>query len=127
MNDFINRHRAWLNGFEGFQTHVFAIESQLTYTGEQAMDSLLFEAALDFADIGGDFIDFGEWIYLKGKGFFAKKIGKTASLIRPGIPDSTLADISHFIKVHSEELEHIKGFFAKRTSFGKKRRGDFLK
>src|SRR5262249_2394485 len=32
MNDFINRHRAWLNGFEGFQTHVFAIESQLSYS-----------------------------------------------------------------------------------------------
>lgn len=117
LNDFINRHRAWLNGFEGFQTHVFAIESQLTYQ-VTSDGSLVFEATLDAADMGGDFFDFGEWIYLKGKGFFAKRIGKMTSFLRPGIPIAP-PDVSHFIRVHREELESVKGFFSKKTPLEK--------
>ncbi len=117
MNDFINRHRAWLNGFEGFQTHVFAIESQLRYLVKED-GSLTFETILDFADIGGEFIDFGEWIYLKGKGFFAKKMGRAGTFFRSdiSIPSS---HVSAFIRGHKEELEHVKGFFSKKSPLEK--------
>lgn len=117
MNDFINRHRAWLNGFLGFQTHVFTIESNLRYT-MQKEGFLLFETTLDFTDLGGEFIDFGEWIYLKDKGFFAKKMGKAGAFFRPGVPIPA-SDISSFIKVHKEELEHIPEFFAKKSPLDK--------
>lgn len=117
MNDFINRHRGWLNGYEGYQTHVLAIESPLTYTMNKE-GSLVFEAFLDASHIQEKYIDFGEWIYLEGKGFFAKKIAKAGIPICPNVPIPA-AEISRFIHIHREELEHIKGFFAKRSPLDK--------
>ena len=117
MSDFINRHRAWLNGFEGFQTHIYAIESQLNYMVRED-GFLVFEAVLDLTDIANEYIDFKDWVYLKGKGFFAKKLGKTAVSFRTGLPIDP-ADISTFIRVHKEELEFIKGFFSKRSPLKK--------
>ena len=110
MNDFINRHRVWLGGFEGFQTHVFTIESQLNFSVSKE-GFLRFEASIELSDMGGEIIDFGEWIYLKAKGFFAKRVGRGGSLIRPGTTVHK-AEISSFIRVHREELESLKGFFS---------------
>lgn len=109
MNDFINRHRAWLSGFEGFQTHVFTIESQLNFSVTKE-GFLRFDASIVLSDVGEEIIDFGEWIYLKGRGFFAKRMGR-GSLIRPGTSVHK-TEISSFIRTHREELEALKGFFS---------------
>jgi superfamily II DNA or RNA helicase len=117
MNDFINRHRVWLGGFEGFQTHVYTIESQLNFRVSKE-GFLHFEASIEMIDSSGEIIDFGEWIYLKGRGFFAKRIGRGGSLIRPG---STIhkTEIASFIRVHREELEGLEGFFSSRCPLEK--------
>ncbi len=117
MNDFINRHRVWLGGFEGFQTHVFTIESQLHFTVSKE-GFLRFEASIEMMDSSEEIIDFGEWIYLKGKGFFAKRIGRGGSLIRPGSIVHK-AEIASFIRVHREELEALKGFFSSKCPLEK--------
>jgi SNF2 family DNA or RNA helicase len=117
MNDFINRHRVWLGGFEGFQTHVYTIESQLNFSVSKD-GYLRFEASIELMDTGEEIIDFGEWIYLKGKGFFAKRIGRGGSLIRPG----TLvhkSEISSFLRAHRDELEGLKGFFSSKCPLEK--------
>ena len=117
MNDFINRHRVWLGEFEGFQTHVFTIESQLNF--HVTKDGFLrFEASIELTDVGDEIIDFGEWIYLKAKGFFAKRVGRGGSLIRPGTTVHK-AEISSFIRVHRDELESLKGFFSSRCPLEK--------
>lgn len=117
MNDFINRHRVWLGGFEGFQTHVFTIESQLYfYVSKEGY--LRFEASIELTDAGDEVIDFGEWIYFKGKGFFAKRIGRSGSLIRPGT-NVHRSEVSSFIRVHKDELESLKGFFSSRCPLEK--------
>lgn len=117
MNDFINRHRVWLNGFEGFQTHVYAIESQLNFT-VAGDGTLRFEASIESIATGEEVIDFGEWIYIKEKGFFAKRVGRGISLVRPGtvVPKS---EISTFLRTHREELESLKGFFSHKSPLEK--------
>ena len=73
-SDFINRHRVWLNGHPGFQTHVYTVESNLLFKmGKEG--ELRFEASLELVGTGEEILDFGEWIFLKGKGFFAKPVG----------------------------------------------------
>jgi SNF2 family DNA or RNA helicase len=112
MSDFINRHRVWLGEFEGLQTHVYTIESQL---GFRVLPEgvLCFEASVDMMGISEEMIDFDEWIYLKGKGFFAKRVGRGGSLIRPGLIVQR-GEIPAFIRAHREELEGIRGFFSDR-------------
>lgn len=117
MNDFINRHRVWLGGFEGFQTHVYTIESQL-YFRMTKEGSLRFDASIEMMDSSEEIIDFGEWIYLKGKGFFAKRVGRGGSLIRP----STIVprhEIPSFIRIHRDDLEGLKGFFSEKCPLEK--------
>lgn len=117
MSDFINRHRVWLSGFEGFQTHVYTIESQLSFRVTKE-GVLRFEASVEMMDTSEEMIDFGEWIYLKGKGFFAKKVGRGGALIRPG---STIhkTEISSFIRANREDLEGTKGFFSEKCPLEK--------
>ncbi len=112
INDFINRHRVWLGGFEGFQTHVYTIESQLNFIVTKE-GYLRFEASIEQVAGGEELIDFGEWVYIRGKGFFAKRIGRGESHIRPGMTIHK-AEISSFIRAHQEELESLKGFFSMR-------------
>jgi hypothetical protein len=110
ISEFINRHRVWLNSFDGFHIHVSSIESHLTYTVDQER-CLRFEAGVTFTGDEGEFVDFGEWVYLKAKGFFAKRIGKAGALIHPGM-SVRCQEITSFIRVHREELESIKSFFS---------------
>lgn len=110
VSDFVNRHRIWLNGYEGFQTHVSSIESQLTFSVSKE-GFLQFESGLEIVGDGGEFVDFGEWIYLKGKGFFAKRVGRTGSSVRLGMTVHR-SEINQFIRLHRDELEGIKGFFS---------------
>lgn len=110
MSDFINRHRVWLSSFEGFQTHVYAIESQLQFSVSKE-GNLRFDSTIELNDQSEEVTDFGEWIYLRGKGFFAKKIGRGGSLIAPGQLLHP-SEIAPFIRKHREDLETIKGFFA---------------
>lgn len=109
VGEFVNRHRVWLNGHVGFQTHVSSIESQMSYSvDEEGM--LHFESGLDVTTEGGEFVDFGEWVYLKGKGFFAKRVGRTGAFIHPGMRVSR-KEISRFLRSNRDELEGIHGFF----------------
>lgn len=117
MNDFINRHRVFLGGFEGFQTHVSTVESQLIFTLSKE-GVLCFENSLEMIENEEGVIDFGEWIYLKGRGFFGKRMGGTTACIPPGtvVPKE---EISSFIRKHKEELEALPGFFASRCPLEK--------
>ncbi len=118
MNDFINRHRVWLGGFEGFQTHVYTIESQLNFTVSKE-GYLRFDASIDLMEESEGVVDFGEWIYIKEKGFFAKRLGRAAgSLIRPGTIVHK-SEITSFLRAHRDELETLKGFFSSKCPLEK--------
>lgn len=108
--DFINRHRHWLQAYEGFQTHISSVESHLTYLVNDR-DELLLEAHLDFAEEGEEIIDFGEWLYIKERGFYAKNSGRTGRALQPGMKVAR-SEISRFVHFYRDELEPIVGFFA---------------
>ena len=108
VSSFVNHHRIWLNGMEGFQPHLASIESHLTYTvGEK----LIFLSKL-YGDQKGAF-DFGDWIYYDGQGFFSKQHARLGQVVRPGL-EVAAESISSFIKVNREELEGVAGFFTTR-------------
>jgi superfamily II DNA or RNA helicase len=107
VSRFVNHHRIWLNGQEGFQTHLASIESHLTYTVTEG-HTLRFHTKK--APESADMMDFGDWIYYAGLGFFSKKHARLGIIIRPGL-EVPPAEISQFIKANREELETIPRFF----------------
>ena len=109
ISDFITRHRIWLHNFKGFQTHFGSIESHLVYAFNDEND-LLFSSKLDFPEELGNFIDFDDWIYIKGIGFFSKKERGLALPIRPGLIIKK-DEIAKFIEENIDELEQIENFF----------------
>lgn len=111
ISEFVSLHRAWLNNFPGFQTHVYTIESQLHFFITQS-DQLQFEAAIEMLEAEDKVSDFGEWIYVKEQGFFAKRTQSQIGSIYSGLTIEK-NQVAEFIQIHREELENIKGFFSK--------------
>ncbi|MES2345614.1 MAG: DEAD/DEAH box helicase [Chlamydiota bacterium] len=110
VGDFVSRHRHWLQSYEGFQTHVSSVESQLNY--HLTKEGILrLETRSDFFEEGEEICDFGEWLYIKDRGFYAKVTGGTGMTLQAGMsvfPN----DISRFIHFYQDELERIPQFFA---------------
>ncbi len=105
VSHFVNHHRIWLNGQEGFQTHLASIEAHLSYT----VDPILrFFAKTAEEAIGG--MDFGDWIFYQGLGFFSKKHARHGFTVRPGL-EIAAENVSSFIRSNREELENIPHFF----------------
>ncbi len=111
LASFINHNRIFLNQHSGFQTHISSIESTLNYSVD-AKGTLHFTSSFDLA--GDDWIDLGEWIYLKDKGFFAKRSHKITPLLETPLSISP-KHISAFIHERREELEAVSGFFTPHT------------
>ena len=117
VSDFITKHRIWLHSFEGFQTHFGSVQSHLVYT--LALDGdLIFSSKLEFAEEFENFIDFDEWIYIKGIGFFSKKEKRLNLPIRPGLIIKN-EDIAKFISSNIDELEQIDNFFTDKIAVEK--------
>jgi len=113
VSDFVTRHRLWLSEFEGFETHLLGLESRLTYSVNDEGD-LTFERLNGFTSDEGTVIDYGEWVYVKGRGFYAKVKGQKESLITPKTSIKR-EEVAPFIRQHREELEQIEGFFSDQT------------
>lgn len=110
LSEFIDRHRLWLNNYEGFQIHHATVESALNFFLDEK-EALRFEMKVETGFEAEGFVDLQEWIYVPNRGFYPK--AKAQGLVRPGlvIPADK---ISAFIKKNHEELESLKGFFSSR-------------
>lgn len=110
VSDFVNRHRHWLHAHEGFETHITSVESQLTF--ELNPEGVLrFDSKLDLADEAEEVLDFGDWIYVKGRGFYSKISRKAGQMVKSGMSVPS-EDIPSFIQAHREELEAIPRFIS---------------
>ncbi len=107
--DFVNKHRVWLHQFPGFQTHLGSLESRLVYT--LTSEGLNFDVELSFP--GGETLNFDEWIYVVGQGFYMKKESQGRLPLYPGLQVPT-EEISSFISGHVDELELVHGFFSEK-------------
>lgn len=108
--EFINRHRLWLHQFPGFQTHLGSLEAHLTYS-LSADDVLTFEAHLDFPEQFDETVDFQEWVYIKGSGFYMKKENRGRLPLHPGLALKK-EEIPQFLATHKEELEQVHNFIS---------------
>jgi SNF2 family DNA or RNA helicase len=108
--EFIRRHRVWLHQFPGFQTHLGNLEAHLTYFVSPE-GTLRFDAALNSPESLEETLDFEEWAYIRGSGFYMKKENRGRLPLHPGL---ILAkeEIGSFIESHLEELEQVQHFFA---------------
>lgn len=109
VSDFVTQNRSWLNGQEGFQTHVRSIEYQLSYEVSEN-DRLSFNRTLETTKEGSKLQDFGAWVYLEGFGFYSKMAGSFGYLLRPGISLSK-EQVPLFIRMNRDELQLIPKFF----------------
>ncbi|GAB4185653.1 MAG: DEAD/DEAH box helicase [Simkaniaceae bacterium] len=107
LGQFIHKHQNWLNQFEGFEIHIGSLQTyELTY--EMTAEGLLLKSKEEADQVEG-LIDIGEWVYIKGKGFYPKRKDRFSKL-KPG----TLVpweEIASFLEKHRDELEQIKDFF----------------
>ncbi len=117
VSDFISMHRHWLHAFEGFQTHVSTMDSNLAYQ-VTAEDVLRFDTRLEMTEEAEQVVDFGDWVYVKGRGFYSKLGGKVGMFLRRGMTVPA-KEISPFIRTHQEELETIEHFFSSRCPIEK--------
>ena len=109
--DFINHHRLWLHQFPAFHTHLGSLESHLVYSLNE-QEGLFFDAELNFPE--EDTLNFEEWVYIKGQGFYMKKESRGRLPLHPGLRVSK-EEISSFIATHKEDLEQVQRFFTEKS------------
>lgn len=109
MGNFISEYRLWLSRHEGFQIHLSGIEFNLVYRFDK-QKVLRFENESHPLEGSDGFIDFGNWLYIKGKGFYKKLHTRGFSKINTKTKVH-LDEISDFIHANRDDLEQIKSFF----------------
>lgn len=112
IGDFIFQHRHWLNQCNGFQIQSSTVEFHLGYRFDD-LKTLRFESDTRLFDGSGEMIDFGDWLYIKDKGFYKKLRARGVTKIFPGLTINH-SQISLFIHAHREELEQVRKFFSPR-------------
>lgn len=117
ITDFISKHRVFLQGIEGFQTHVSGVESHLSYRFNKK-GNLEFYTHLEFTEETENIMDLGEWIYVKGKGFYAKISSRPGNILQAGLEIEPVK-VSSFIHEYQEELRSIFGFFSEKSPIEK--------
>ena len=106
---FITKHRKWLSQFPGFEMHLAAIEARLTYV-VSSEGVLSFNPHFELLEEEREAVDVGQWIYIRGKGFYPKMTRSMESFFKEGakVPPE---QVGAFIHRYKEELEHTKDFF----------------
>ena len=117
VSQFVTDNRIWLHNFEGYKVHFGSIQSHLVFSLTDK-DELVFSSKLEFPQELGNFIDFEDWIYIKGIGFFSKQENKAGLPIRPGLIVKK-TEIYKFIESNKDELEQIEGFFIQQNPIDK--------
>lgn len=117
ISKFVYQNRSWLGTQEGFHTHLSIIEDQLIYFLNDK-EGLCFESRVDFSGENRQDMDFGDWVYFSGQGFYAKTREGFGGPVRPGVR-ILKEEISNFIKMNREDLEHVRGFFNEQCPVNK--------
>ncbi len=108
VGEFVTRHRQWLSEFEGFGIFLIGVESELSYHLD-VNDRLHFDGDIHEKESGA--VDYGSWLYIRGRGFYAKKGERRTSIVRPGLRVEK-EEIAHFIHEQRDDLESVDHFFS---------------
>ncbi len=110
VSAFVNRHRHWLSGCSGFETHVSGVESNLTYVVIPDK-GVRFESKLDVTEDSQEMIDLEDWVYVKGSGFYSKGIKRSGQNVKAGL-FVPMEELVKFIHAYQEELDPITHFLS---------------
>lgn len=113
VGDFVSRHKAWLNHFEGFQIHLMTMEPEISYQVDLE-STLHFFSEMEVSKEMQGIIDFGEWIFIPSKGFFPKRREKMISSLKSG-KKVIAEEIPIFLRTHKEELSLLPRFFSEKN------------
>ncbi|MCB1112024.1 MAG: DEAD/DEAH box helicase [Chlamydiia bacterium] len=108
--EFVTAQRIWLSTQPGFETHIASVEAQMSYLVRDD-GNLLFERVLAVDDSSAGTKDFGQWVYIQGRGFYCKVTSELGLPVRPGIAISP-EQVPLFIRMNRDELQLIPGFFS---------------
>ena len=117
ISEFVTQNRSWLNSQSGFHTHLINVESYLIYKIDN-FGRLTFDSVINVKEAGQEPVEFNNWVYLPGQGFYQKINAQVSLPIRPGTSIST-EQIPLFIKMHRDELASVPGFFSKKNPIKK--------
>jgi SNF2 family DNA or RNA helicase len=111
VSAFLHEKRLWMNQFPGFSVHIARREHDLSYTLTKT-GGLILHAEKTKSKKEGLEIDFGDWLWQKGEGFFLKENAYEAASL-PFEKQIAAHQIADFIRRHHELLEGVSGFFQK--------------
>lgn len=110
VSEFIGQYRGFLQNIEGFEPHFGTFQENLTYSITESGD-LKFDTEIVLPEGIESVIDFGNWVYIKNKGFYSKK-ERGSFPINPSTYVSR-SQVDDFITSQKEDLKQIPNFFTK--------------
>lgn len=117
ISDFVRQERSWLNTQDGFHAHLTSIEAQLIYT-VSSQNKLSFSRSITTPSQDKESKDLGAWVYITGKGFYAKASNLTTLPIHSDIAINA-DQIPLFIRMNRSELQLVPDFFSKKCPISK--------
>lgn len=116
VSEFVNHYRTWLQNIEGFETHFGNFEEEYVFYLTKDKD-LKFETKINLPEGLEKAIDYGNWIYIEGKGFFSKKEQPTL----PIVPNTFIKNncIDEYLIENEEDLKQIPHFFTEENPLKK--------
>lgn len=112
VDDFVRKHRSWLNTQDGFKTHLASVEAELKYD-LSIDDKLTFSKRVAVLDEGVTSKDFGSLVYVEDQGFYSKISSGIGLPVRPGVAISK-DQLPLFIRMHAQDLSQVPGFFSQK-------------
>lgn len=116
ISAFVARNRIFLHDFHGFQAHFGAIESEIGYKVSEKGD-LEFFPKISFGD-KEHITDFGDWLFVKGEGFFPKQEKAELDFLR-NEKKILRENVSGFLTNYYSNLQLVPHLFTNRSPFEK--------
>ncbi|MBS0654253.1 MAG: DEAD/DEAH box helicase, partial [Verrucomicrobia bacterium] len=108
LSEFLTSHRYWLSLFPGFSVHTTKMQEEIVYEVESG--ALVFRSVRQKSHETKEQIDFDEWTYVVGDGFYVKL---TRADVHALPLDKPIARhmVADFIRRHLETLKSTPRFF----------------
>ncbi len=112
VQGFVKQNRNFFNMQDGFKIYLANVEAELSYNLSKD-DKLTFSRKAQLIRENEESHDFGSLVYVAGEGFYTKVSSQIGLPVRADIAISK-DQIPLFIKMNSQDLSYVPGFFSKR-------------
>lgn len=122
VGEFLMDQRFWLQDYPGFAVHLFQLDTDWSFRVEGSGALKFFQ---QFVETPRETIDLGEWVYVRGEGFFQKK---GSSFYHTLSKQNHIAkeQVGDFIAANEDELSAVSHFFSSNSPVEKRALNIFL-